>query len=267
MLSHCEENPLRRPIPAILHRTLLALLLGLGPGSGWAEGDTRLSYSAGSPPWLQAVGQLQVPGIKFRDGYPRHHQENCSATLVSNTPSRDADTIITAWHCLEFYRDLSQRIMFTLLPATEQPIVTQALPLAYGGAMSADWAVLRLRKPIPAARVRALQLHPEQADPARPIIMAGYSRDKGIGARGSALSYDPQCRITGVTGSAASRDSNCRAHKGASGGAVVQLSITNEPLFSGVVSEGDGVGLSRFVPLSVFRSKLPVGATGAARGD
>ncbi|QIB64512.1 trypsin-like serine peptidase [Kineobactrum salinum] len=256
-----------RPIdtPCALLWSTLALMTLLVPVSHGAADDTRLRYSRASPSWLQAVGTLRVPGLKLRDGYPRHHTEHCSATLVGGDAD-SANTIVTAWHCLEFYRDLSHRIVFTLLPATDQAIAIEALLLADGGGMPADWAVLRLRQAVPASQVRALRPHPGQPDPDRPIIMAGYSRDAGIGASGTALSYDPDCRITGA-GDRVSRDSNCRAHKGASGGAVIQLSPGGEPLLSGVVSEGDGAGISRFVPVSVFRRNLPGRVTAAPHGD
>jgi hypothetical protein len=84
--------------------------------------------------------------------------------------------------------------------------------------------------------------------------MAGYSRDQGIGEGGRRLSFDPACLITARA--PASSASNCRAHKGASGGAVMQLSAAGTPLLSGVISEGDGAGLSTFVPVAAFRSAI-----------
>ncbi len=263
------DHPLAAPSPPPAPLTaILVLLLGLSPASRGAEDDARLRYSSTSPPWLRAVGQLHVPSLKFEGGRARHHTERCSATLVGATAADSADTIVTAWHCLEFYRDLSHRIVFTLLPETDQPIAIEALLLADGGGMPADWAVLRLRQAVPASRVRALPLHPGQADPDRSIVMAGYSRDAGIGAGGTTLSYDPDCRITGAgAGDRTSRDSDCRAYKGASGGAVIQLSVDGEPLLGGVVSEGDGAGLSRFVPVSAFRRNLPGRTAAAIRED
>ncbi|MDP4918196.1 MAG: hypothetical protein NWR12_10785, partial [Haliea sp.] len=47
---------------------------------------------------------------------------------------------------------------------------------------------------------------------------------------------------------------NCTAHKGASGGAVIQLGAQGEPLLSGIISEGDGAQDSRFVPVAVMRA-------------
>lgn len=261
MLGHSGEIALR----TYLSPALLLLLLATAAG---ASEESRLRYSITSPDWLRAVGQLTVPGIRLEDGYARHHTERCSATLVAAPGATHATLIISAWHCLEFYRDLSQRITFTLLPASTEPLAIEAVRYADGGSMAADWAVLRLRQPVAMAQVPALQLHPQQADPALPVVMAGYSRDPGTGAHGEELSYDPACRITAAD--RYSGDSDCRAFKGASGGAVVQLTEAGAPLLSGVISEGNSVDYSRYVPVSVFRQALPpelaAGVIAAARG-
>ena len=216
--------------------------------------DARQVYSTGSPDWLRAVGKLLVPGDRYHDGRRSHHREDCSATLVARGSSTRADTIITAWHCLEFYNDLSKPITFTLLPGPQGNIASEAYRLTDGGGMHADWAILRLYKAVPARQVAALGIHPERADPGRPITMAGYSRDSGMGNNGEQLTFDPACTIThqapGVS------DSNCTAHKGSSGGPVIQVSTTGEPRVCGVISQGDGVGLSTFVPVSGFRNAI-----------
>ncbi len=246
MLGHSGEITLRFHLPLVL------LLLAATSG---ASEDSRLRYSPTSPDWLRAIGQLTVPGIRLENGYARHHTERCSATLVAAPGASHASVIVSAWHCLEDYEDLSQRIMFTLLPASGAPLAIEAIRYTDGGGMAADWALLRLRQPVPVARVPALQLHPQQADPALPVVMAGYSRDSGTGANGEQLSYDPNCRITAAD--SRSGDSDCRAYKGASGGAVVQLTKAGAPLLSGVISEGNSVDYSRYVPVSAFRRALP----------
>jgi hypothetical protein len=231
---------------------LLALSLNTAPAT--AGEDSRLPYSATSPDWLRAVGSLRVPGVKIRDGYRQHHQEDCSATLVVSDSGDKADTIITAWHCLEFYRDLSYPIMFTLLKDSGEPLVMEAQRLADGGGMEADWAVLRLEQAVPMTLARALTVHSGRADASRSIVMAGYSRDGGLGSAGEQLTYDPSCSIThqGIKAS----DSDCIAFQGASGGAVVQLSGNGQPTLAGVISRGDSEGLSIFVPVKGFRSTL-----------
>ncbi len=207
-----------------------------------------------SPPWLRAVGKLHVPGVKFERGHQLNHREDCSATLVAKAGSDDsANVIVTAWHCLEFYRDLSKAIRFTLLYGSDESFTTQAYRVVDGGGMHADWAILRLQQAVPSDTIRALKVHPEKADVLRPIVMAGYSKN----SQGNQLSYDADCSIllppnAGEKGHA----SNCSARKGASGGAVVQLSSQGEPLLAGVISQGDGGEFTVFVPVADFRWAL-----------
>ena len=238
---------------------LLAAVLGLLAGitaanSGPPPADSRQVFGPGSPAWLRAVGKLQVPGHKYRDGRRAHHREDCSATLVARPASTRADTIVTAWHCLEFYRDLSKPIAFTLMPGSELHSTREAYRLADGGGMHADWAILRLYEAVSLRDIPAIRVHPERADADRTIAMAGYSRDSGLGNYGEQLTFDPDCAITHQ--SRFRSDSDCTAHKGSSGGAVIQLSALGEPRLCGVISQGDSARLSTFVPVSGFRNAI-----------
>lgn len=230
----------------------------LGSGGALAEtvsaNDSRQVYSGQAPTWLQAVGKLDVPGSTYSEGRRSHLREDCSATLISTVPGRPANTIITAWHCLANYNDLSKPITFTLLPGEPDTQVREAYRLSDGGGMHADWAILRLYRPISAASTTTLAIDPGRADPARAISMAGYSKDPGVGDYGNRLSFDPACLITEQAAKAST--SNCLAHKGASGGAVVQLSVSGLPRLSGVISQGDGVGVSTYVPVAAFRNAI-----------
>jgi hypothetical protein len=221
-----------------------------------AHAGSRETYHSESPIWLQAVGKLQVPGIKYSQGHPRNHRENCSATLIARSSngvpvSAVADTIITAWHCLEFYNDLSKTITFTLLYGTESSFSSEAVRVADGGSMQADWAVLRLLRAVPATEVAALGIHPGKANPLKPISMAGYSRNNPQ----QRLSYDLDCGITSQPEKGSSA-SNCNALKGSSGGAVIQLSSAGEAMLTGIISQGDSQNLSLFVPVDAFRRAL-----------
>ena len=239
------------------HRKYLATLIvlcGLLLHSAAGLADSRQVFSATSSPWLRAVGKLQVPGQRYRNGHSSHYLEDCSATLVSSATQRDANIIITAWHCLELYSDLSKPILFTAVTVSGESVKREALRLADGGGMHADWAILRLRRNISSKQIIALNIHPHSADPDRPVTMAGYSRDSGIGDSGQTLTFDPACVIRHQQRSLG--DTNCMAHKGASGGAVIQLSDSAEPLMSGVISQGNGEGRSTFVPVSGFRSAI-----------
>jgi hypothetical protein len=242
----------------VLACSLVAGYAALPQSSGAAQTgpafDSREVYSRAAPSWLRAVGKLLVPGSTYRDGARAHLLENCSATLVTRLPDKQADTLITAWHCLVNYRDLSRPIIFTLPAESGGSLQREAYQLADGGGMHADWALMRLRLPVSPAEATALLVHPGRADPARAIAMAGYSRDEGKGEGGNRLTFDPVCRIIGQGTHITASD--CLAHKGASGGAVVQRSAAGTVQLSGVVSEGDGAGLSTFVPVAAFRSAI-----------
>jgi hypothetical protein len=233
---------------------LIAILpLGWWSMTAWPA-DARQVFSGEAYPWLRAVGRLQVPGQRYRSGYTSHYLEDCSATLVTLPGRVEADTIVTAWHCLELYKDLSQPISFTVATVSGELLQRQAHRLANGGGMHADWAILRLRPAVPAQEVAALLIHPQMADPKRPVTMAGYSRDKGIGDEGRVLTFDPACAITSQKRGLGETD--CTAFKGASGGAVIQLFDAGRPRVCGVISQGNSQGHSTFVPVSGFRKAI-----------
>ncbi len=251
--THSDPDSSHRARPRILALGMALSVIAAGLQAAGRD-DSRQVYDGASPDWLQAVGKLQVPGSKIVSGRRTHHREDCSATLVAKRGSDKADTIVTAWHCLEFYADLSRPITFTLFPGSQKSIEIEAHRLADGGGIHSDWALLRLRRAIAASEVVAMSIHPERADPALPITMAGYSRDAGKGDRGKALTFDPNCRITAQA--ALSSNSDCMAYKGASGGAVMQLSEQGSPLLSGIISRGDSSAISIYVPVSGFRGSL-----------
>lgn len=217
--------------------------------------EQRLAYSADAPAWLRAVGKLHVPGSRVEDGRRQHHRENCSATLVAPAAgSSRADIVVTAWHCLEFYDDLSRPILFTLLPDSNEPITREAYRLTDGGGMHADWALLKLYQPVPAALVAGLVPRDSAETGAQQVTMAGYSRDAGLGAGGEVLTYHPACTVT--RWAAGAGESDCSAYKGASGGAVVRLSQSGQPVYTGVISRGNSENVSIFVPVADFRPFL-----------
>ncbi|GAB5452044.1 MAG: hypothetical protein Hals2KO_23720 [Halioglobus sp.] len=211
-------------------------------------------WSGGDPAWLGAVGRLEVPSQRYEDRQTRYYIEECSATLVKMPERRTTSVIVSAWHCLEGYRDLSRDIVFTLTGSGSQVGPLRARRVASGGSMDADWAILRLEKPLDLGILPALALQTAHDELASVVTMAGYSRDAGRGAGGELLTYDRHCAVR--SSSAAAVETDCQAHKGASGGAVTQQSSSGEVLFAGVISEGNGEGISRYVPLSKFRSAL-----------
>lgn len=232
----------------------LALSVALLIAAAAIQAEQRQAYDKQSPSWLQAVGKLDVPGVQYAEGYGKHQRENCSGTLVAARNSDRADTVVTAWHCLEYYRDLSKPITFTLMPGSGQALSREAYRVADGGGIYADWAVLKLTRPVYRGEIAALELHPQKADMQRPVTMAGYSSDAGLGAQGTVLTYHIGCSITRQT--SRESESDCSAYKGASGGAVIQLSTEGQAQLSGVISRGNSQSVSIYVPVSGFRGSL-----------
>lgn len=238
--------------PLFLPLALLAALLAAGAAS--ADNDPRRVRDTGSPEWLYAVARLEIPGSRYSGGHRQHYRETCSATLLAGPTPEGRPLLLTAWHCLEYYNDLSRPLRVTLQTREGTTISREAFRLADGGGMHADWALLRLRGKLPNIALARLALAPGHADSARPVTMAGFSRDAGLGNGGAALTYDPECRITGVGRHSTATD--CRAHKGASGGAVVQRDDAGRHVLAGVISEGDGAGYSGFVPVHRLRAAV-----------
>ena len=229
---------------------MLLMLIVFAAASQAQSQDKRLQRDAAAPRWLDAVGKLEVPTIKYEQGRRKHHREDCSATLIANRAGRYADSIVTAWHCLEAYSDLSKPIVFTLQPWGKQPLILTARRLADGGHIDADWAILRLERAIPTSEVRGLRLGRSTLSEQAVLQMAGYSGDPGLGRNGGQLTYDPDCRVTTTTYRFVSTD--CLAYKGASGGAVVSMDNSGEALLQGIISQGDSDRLSIYVPTSRF---------------
>ena len=246
-----RPGQLRSKLPALL---LLVWQLPASAQVAEPAPEARLTYSATSPAWLQMVGRLDVPGFKYEQGRRVHHRENCSATLVSRHGTWEANHVVTAWHCLEYYRDLSMTITFSLPNLSPKPEVREARTLVDGGGMNADWAILRLAAPVSFSPSSALVLDPANTAGNSALVMAGYSRDDGLGQSGEALTYHENCRQ--LPDQRHSAHTDCQAYKGASGGPVVRYSAEGIVYLAGVISEGNGEGTSTYVPISRFRSLL-----------
>lgn len=207
---------------------VLALLLAVAPAAAELP--------------LAGVGQLLVPGIRYENGRGRHYDERCSATLVTTIQGRPSPWLLTAWHCLEYYRDLSRPIVFVHASGER----TTATASSSGGDMAADWALLRLAKPMP----DAVALVSTETAPGTPLVMAGYSRREDVAL--PPLATDRGCRVTEPAG--ADLASDCHARRGASGGAV--FAAEGRHRYLGIISRGDSDRLSIFVPLSRLADHL-----------
>lgn len=206
--------------------------------------DPRQVYNAGSPSWLLAVGKLTVPGYRYKNGDRHHHEQHCTATLVTE------DIILSGWHCIEYYADLSQDIVFSL-PNAQADVKRTARHLADGGGMHADWLLLKLNKPVSGRVASPIPVSTlNVVEPGtQALTLAGYSRDPGLGAVGKWLSYDADCAI--LENEAYRVATDCIAFKGSSGGPVV-----HEHTIVGVVSAGDSEQLSYYTPSKSFISAV-----------
>ncbi len=204
----------------------------------YAASAEREVFDADSPQLLRAVGKLSVPGYDQVDGRRRFREENCSASLVA--PS----TILTAWHCLEHYTDLSRDPQFSLLHGSDA-VTVAATRLADGGSMEADWALLRLARPI--RSVGPLPVDSVDMAAGVRVLLAGYARDQGLGEGGERLTWQAGCRLTEQKPGRVGTD--CVTYKGASGGPVLL-----DGRVVGVISAGDSEQRTYFAPSTRFIS-------------
>ena len=187
---------------------------------------------------ISSVGQLLVPAIRYENGYARHYNERCSATAVAEG-NREALYLLSAWHCLEDYRDLSKPLLFELSSGFQSPVRV----VASGDSMLSDWVLLRLQAPAPSSAGIAEETSAEGSE----LIMAGYPRDHRAADDGPVTVL---CQQSGKDNKDSSSD--CVLQKGASGGAV----FNPDGEILGVISRGDGESVSIFVPVNRFRNRL-----------
>lgn len=218
---------------ARLRYALITLLLL----SQSASADPRQTWNPQSPNWLTRVGSLTVPSSRWVAGDQHFFSEHCSATLIA------PNLLLSGWHCIEYYQDLSRDIIFRL-PGVDQAPMT-AMRIADGGGMDADWLLLKIIGRTPAARWTPLDLGTPSLATGMPVTLAGYSRDAGLGQRGQRLTYHEGCTVTANEHYRVA--TNCLAYKGASGGPVF-----HQGQLIGVVSSGDSRSVSYYTPTASF---------------
>lgn len=192
-----------------------------------------------------SIGKLWIPGIRYKDGRAQNYTEQCSATLVTtNSHQATSRFLLSAWHCIEDYKDLSKTIYFESSNGKryESRIVVS------GGGMHSDWALLRLTDSLSPVVV----LTDQSSEIGGPLEMAGFPRPNNV-AESASSSWGLQVESCHTTG----RDfrdwsSDCVLTKGASGGAVLDLNGH----YIGVISRGDSASQSIFVATDRFRSAI-----------
>lgn len=221
---------------------ITACLLASSALAQQARPDTA-SGMPGQAAALASVGRLLVPAVRYKNGYPSHFFENCSATLVAHAAGAAYSRIVvSAWHCIEDYRDLSRSLIFENVAGTQ----TVARVIKSGGGMHSDWVLLRLDEALPGPAV----LNPASRPPGAAYLTAGYPRP----AQGlqTVLQVHNACQAIGAPAPDITID--CVLTKGASGGGV--FNSDEAVSYAGVISRGDSATLSIFVPVARFIQSL-----------
>ena len=205
--------------------------------------DNRLSAADHPAAWQDALVKLSIPVKRWQAGQQRHFIEDCTGTQIAG---RSGTMILTAWHCVEGFTDLTKTISAT----TRQGQIFEAQVSATGNSMASDWAILKISNDDRTSIQKIhLKLAKTTVTAGQNIVMAGYSGDPHLGEHGRALTFDPNCEIGQTPETAQAIFTNCTAFKGASGGPTLLLE-GGEYKVLGVISAGDGSGLSLFAPIS-----------------
>jgi hypothetical protein len=219
----------------------LTLLILLSCPVAW-DAQSAERYHPDSPSWMKFVAAINVPTLKHEAGRTRHYREQCSATLINHNGVRQDQWLITAWHCIEHYKDLSQTIKVRFPHAGPNDQDYTARLARSGEHLERDWALLRLEQSLPAHLSSTLTL--TVASPSLLATAAGYSKHLPEGRE--RLSYDSNCRWV-----SAQEWQDCLTSKGTSGGPVVQT-IANEPVIVGIISQGNGQGMTLTFPVNLL---------------
>jgi protease YdgD len=147
----------------------------------------------------------------------------------------EPDQVLTAAHCVFNRRTglfLQPSSLHFLLGLDGDDYQAHALVESYGigpqydpsrssETASEDWAVLRLKQPLP-LEYRPVQLSPEMPENGASVLTGGYGQDRAF-----AISVDGNCRILqNVRGLLVH---NCHANRGYSGAPLIQLARGTKP--------------------------------------
>lgn len=199
-------------------------------GNGYPEmdlGDTRKVRKSSSPGWLEAVGR--IISVKSES-----KAQQCTLTLITDHPEKDGIIGVTAGHCVAHWAKSegtydvgSNSVTFKNKKGNK---ITRSISEVILAEMSeADYAIVKLDSSVDKLEIspliasiytyRTLLATDVNANGFLPFAtMAGYSRDNGIGKRGSVLTYDEKCQLNG--GTSKIKLGLCYTYPGASGGAV-----------------------------------------------
>ena len=245
-------RPLRPVLTALAYCCLLATSHLLSGSAAAQIADPRSPLPPHSPQWQNAIGHLQVPITRLQDGRRRHFTEHCSATSVTPGPF---PLFLTAWHCLDGYDSLIEPIVLV----TNHGLTVRLRVLDSGGSMAADWAVLQAVGPIDGLHWIPLGTGPLRTG-AR-VSAAGFAPTptESLDARGGQfakrqLLFHAACEVTDAV--TVPQISNCVAHRGASGGAILSRTESGSVRLSGVISAGDSNSVVLYHPTAALIERV-----------
>ena len=193
---------------------------------------------------MRNIAVIDVPSEKRESGQNRHYTERCSGTLLQSVEPKGPKLLMTAWHCIEHYADLSKTIGVRFPHAADKARSYSARVYRSGTSISSDWALLKLTAPVGDPKLTGLPLAaPWENEKATALGFAG-ALEQGR----STLSFDPRC-----VWSTSNLWASCQSSKGSSGGPLVQVR-SNQAYLVGVISQGDSEKLT----LSWSPSELPI---------
>lgn len=203
----------------------------------------RQRFDAQAPQWMENVANIEVPAIKHEQGRARHYTEYCSGTLLKNAKASEPRFVISAWHCVEHYQDLSRDLTVYFPHAQSHHKVYTARLVDSGGSISSDWALLKLSEAPSSEQLAGLALM--TTDKNQPATAAGFALALPNGRQ--RLSFDDSCKANGEN-----EWILCTTSKGASGGPIVQIHQSMAGIV-GVISQGD----SEAFTISFPSARLP----------
>ncbi len=198
-------------------------------------GDTRKVRGSSSPKWLAAVGRLVSTTSSTT-------QEQCSLSIVSDSPEKDGVIAITAAHCVDHWYQGDGNFEVgknevTFTTNNKKTIRRSISKVLKAETVGSDYAIVKLNAPISRKDIKPLLNAPyDYADLLdeevsqtgfKPFAtMAGFSADKGLGKKGKVMTYDEKCRLNG--GASGKKKGYCYSYGGASGGPVVVTAKISE---------------------------------------
>lgn len=237
-------RPLRPVLVALAYCCLLATSQLLSGGAAAQIADPRSPLPPHSRQWQNAIGHLQVPISRLEGSRRRHFIEHCSATSVTPGPF---PLFLTAWHCLDGYESLLEPILLV----TNHGLTLPLRLLDSGGSMTADWAVMQAMEPVDDLQWIPLGNEPLLSD--AKVSAAGFApaMTESFDAQGDQsakrqLLVHATCEVTDADN--IPPISNCVAHRGASGGAILSRTDSGSVRLSGVISAGDSNSVVLYHP-------------------